>query len=204
MVVNRIIGITGNICTGKSAMANILIKTGAKVQSHDVFLYSAYANSKCQEEIVSHFGDAVLVDGSVDRTSLKMYLKEHPEECKRLWDITDKYVDPLVEKFLQENDGLSFFECAPLYEKAWNFFCEQVITCYVPDQIRILRLMERAKKRDDFSLSEEEAIAIIRQQAMSQEEKMKRADFVINNSANFESLERQTVHLYNYLRREGE
>jgi len=196
---DRIIAITGNICTGKSAVGNILAKVGATVVSHDTFLYGAYAEPKCQEEIVACFGAAILVNGLIDRTSLKTYLKEHPEDCRRLWNITDKYSDPLVERFFQENRSLTFFECAPLYERSWDRFCEQVIACYVPDDLRIIRLIERARTRDGFYLSEKEAIAVMNQQEMSQEEKIKRADYVIYNDGNLESLERQTITLYHQI-----
>ena len=197
---NRIIGITGNICTGKSTIAKILEREGAIVVSYDTFLYDVYTNPKCQEEIVNRFGNAVFVDGSVDRTNLKIHLKKHPEDCKYLWDITDRYSNPKVEKFFQENKGLAFFECAPLYEKSWDKFCEQVITCYTPDDLRVLRLIERARKRDGFHLSELEARAVMIQQVMPQEEKMKRANYVIYNDGSLRSLERQTITLYSKIK----
>ncbi|MEK6809112.1 MAG: dephospho-CoA kinase [Nanoarchaeota archaeon] len=196
---NHLIGITGNICSGKSTVASVLKRLNAVVVSHDTFLYDAYTNPGCKAEIANCLGDAVFVDGSVDRTCLKSYLKEHPEDCKKLWGITDKYTDPVVEKFLQGNADLVFFECAPLYEKSWDKFCRKVIFCYTSDDLRIRRLMERARKRDGFDLSEQEAIAVIKQQTMSQEEKMKRADYTVHNDGDFESLERQTIALYNQI-----
>ena len=122
-----IIGITGNICTGKSTITEILAREGASVLSYDSFLYEAYTDQQCKLEIEKAFGSDLLVNGKIDRTLLKTYLKENPEDCKILWRITDKYVDSKVDRLFQENTGLSFFECSPLYEKSWDKFCDLVI-----------------------------------------------------------------------------
>lgn len=193
----RIIGITGNICSGKSTVANLFAKLGAKVVSYDRFIYDSYKNPYCRDVIVGIFGYSILVDGQINRTNLKIYLKEHPEKCKLLWEITDKYSGPLVLQFFQENLELSFFECTPLYEKSWDKFCNKVITCYAPDNLRVNRLMERARTRDGFYLTENEAKLIIGQQAMSQQEKAMRAGYVLYNGGDFESLESQAIILYN-------
>ena len=56
--------------------------------------------------------------------------------------------------------------------------------------------MKRARERDNFFLSREEAIKVIKQQPMSQEEKMKRADYVIHNDSSLIALEEQTMAIY--------
>lgn len=192
-----IIGITGNICTGKSTIASILSREGANVLSYDSFLYEAYTDQRCQGDIENAFGSNILVNGRIDRTLLKTYLKKNPEDCKKLWNITDEYVDPRIENFFQENQGFSFFECAPLYEKSWDESCELVIASYTPNELRIERLMKRARERDNFHLSRDEAMAVIEQQTISQEEKIKRANYIIWNDGDLDNLEQQTLAIYN-------
>lgn len=194
-----IVGITGNICSGKSSVASILKGAGAKVSSYDTFLYGVYSDSQCKADLIDCFGNEILDGNQIERTLLKMYLKDHPEDCKKLWNITDKYALPKVENFLNETSGLCFFECAPLYENSLDKFCEKVVVCYTPDDLRINRLIWRAKNRDGFILSREKAMAVIQQQTMSQEEKMARADFIIFNDGNFSYLEKQTLDIYKNL-----
>ena len=192
-----IIGITGNICTGKSAVADIISQKGNKVLRYDHFLYQAYQNQDCLNELINCFGKTILDDNHLlDRIKLKMYLKEQPEDAQKLWAITGRYADPEIEKNLQQNAGLSFFECSQLYEKGWDAFCKQVITCYVPDWLRIPRLIKRARERDHFELSEDEARKVIDQQAMSQEEKAARADHLIRNDGDLENLATQADLIY--------
>ena len=197
---NRTIGITGNICVGKSAVTDILLQIGAEILSYDLFLHNAYADPGCREEIVGHFGESILLNKKIDRTLLKIYLKERPEDSKKLWKITDRYIDPKIEKSLRENSGLLFFECAPLYEKSLDRFCDRVIACYTSDELRIERLIKRAKERDGFLLTREEAVAVIGQQTMSQEEKVKRADYVIYNDGSLDELRKSVMIIYDQIR----
>ena len=194
---SQIIGLTGNICSGKTTVARILKERGATVLNRDDFLYEAYKLPSCKSDLVDCIGGAILgSDGEIDRTKLKIFLKQHPHLCFKVWNITDKYVDPRVLDALQNINSLTFFECSSLYEKDLDHFCRYVVMCYAPDDVRALRLITRARERDGFVLTEDEARAVFIQQTISQGGKMGRPDFVIRNDGTFDDLTNQTLSLY--------
>ena len=197
----EIIGVTGNICSGKTEALRFFEKEGNPVLKTDTSLYNAYLNPQCRQEIIAILGESILgQNGEIDRLLLKKKLLKDPHLTRQLWGITDQYIDPEIVTALKKNkDGMLFFETTQLFEKNWDSYCKKTIFCYAPDEKRASWLQERARVRDGLELTLEKAYVVLRQQT-PQEEKLEKADFVIYNNGAIESLENQCRRILGLLK----
>ena len=168
-----IIGITGNIGSGKSTVAALLRSWGYPVLDLDAL--AARARENKEEELKRLFPEAV-VGGRLDRRALARLVFSDPERLKAL----EAVVHPEVRRLLMEE--LSRLE-ALLFEKGWEGRLHGTLLVAAPLEERVRRVMARS------GLSREEVLARERAQ-MPEEEKRKRATWVLENTGSLEDLER--------------
>jgi dephospho-CoA kinase len=188
-----IIGLTGNMGTGKSTVARILVEKGilhidADQLARDVVLPGepAYA------DIVSYFGKEILDEtGRIDRQTLGGIVFSDPGERIKL----EKFVHPRIIERMDEiiesrSEGVDVVIDAPLLIEAGLH--DLVDEVWVTDCARETQI-ERIGKRD--SLSEEEILKRLSSQ-MSNEEKRSYADVVINTDGTKETLKERLDELW--------
>jgi len=179
-----IIGLTGGIASGKSVIAKAMAKVpGVIVVDADKLAWEAYQpGTNTYKRIVEHFGEQVLrSDGEIDRVKLGAIVFKDEEELEFL----NKAVHPAVQGRLlslakeYEAKGMEIMvvEAALLLESPYadRGFFDYIIVAKVDKEEQIRRLRERD------GLSYEQALRKISTQA-PQEEKLRRADFVIDTT----------------------
>ena len=176
-----IIGITGNIGSGKSTVAALLRSWGYPVLDLDAL--AARARENKEEELQRLFPEAV-VGGRLDRRALARLVFSDPERLKAL----EAVVHPEVRRLLMEELSrleapLVFLEIPLLFEKGWEGRLHGTLLVAAPLEERVRRVMARS------GLSREEVLARERAQ-MPEEEKRKRATWVLENTGSLEDLER--------------
>jgi len=176
-----IIGITGNIGSGKSTVAALLRSWGYPVLDLDAL--AARARENKEEELKRLFPEAV-VGGRLDRRALARLVFSDPERLKAL----EAVVHPEVRRLLMEELSrleapLVFLEIPLLFEKGWEGRLHGTLLVAAPLEERVRRVMARS------GLSREEVLARERAQ-MPEEEKRKRATWVLENTGSLEDLER--------------
>ena len=186
-----ILGVTGNIASGKSAVARELKKRGAVVVDADQLARDVVeVGTKTLETLVGEFGREILQsDGSLDRdrlgqmvfadTKVRATLERivHPEIARRSVE--------LLQGLKKRTDiPLVVYEAPLLYEVGAESRVDKVLVVRVDPEEQLRRLMAR----DD--LSETAAQQRIAAQ-MAQREKVKRADYVIDNSGPIEKIRDQ-------------
>ncbi|MDO7786714.1 dephospho-CoA kinase [Desulforamulus aquiferis] len=188
-----IIGLTGNIASGKSTIAKLLEELGAQVIDTDQLARQVVEpDTPALKEIVNFFGPGILHGGgSLDRTKLAELIYKDPTAKKRL----EQIVHPAIEKELISQIKL-FKDCSPkgilvlqiplLIEVGWQNKVDQVWLVKVDLQTQIHRLINRDK------LSPEQAMARINSQ-MPQSQKAKHAHIVIDNSDSIEETRQQVL-----------
>ena len=194
----KLIGLTGSIASGKSLVADILLKLGASVIDADQIAREVVKpGMPAWKAIVETFGEDILTsDQTIEREKLGRIVFADDEARNKLNRITHPEIGlemaSQIAKYQEEGKSPIILEAALLLETDARSMVSSVIVVTVDEDIQIQRL----RKRDN--ISREEALQRINSQ-MSGEEKARQADYVINNSGSIEETEKQVHSLWQHL-----
>ncbi|MEN8098319.1 MAG: dephospho-CoA kinase [Chloroflexota bacterium] len=177
-----VIGLTGNIATGKSTVLGMLEELGAEIIDADRLVHQLIRQDiEIQQSILNEFGDQVLSsDGSIDRKALGSIVFDNPLKLQVLEDIIHPAVGREVERVITatEADGL-IIEAIKLLESELVNRCDYIWVTDCPEDVQLGRLVsERAMTPD-------EALTRIRVQPL-QSIKLSRADIIIDTGGSLE------------------
>jgi len=191
-----VLGVTGNISSGKSTVAKALGERGAVVVDADQLAREVVeAGTKTLERLVKVFGNEILQsDGSLDRdrlgqmvfadTKVRATLNQiiHPEIARKSIEV--------LERLSERTDiPLVVYEAPLLFEVGAETRVDKVLVVRIDPKEQLKRLMARDR------LSETEAQQRIAAQ-MSQDKKLARADYVIDNSGSVSAMLKQLEILW--------
>lgn len=184
-----VIGLTGNIATGKSVVRKMLEHLGAYGIDADALSHRAIAKgAPGYQQVLDTFGKWVLdQNGEIDRAKLGRLVFNDPEALKQLEAIVHPLVEQAVDLIIQRaGQRVIVIEAIKLLEGKLGGACDTIWSTYAPEELQKARLM---RKR---GLSEEDALLRIRSQP-PQEEKTAAASVVIKNLGSFEETWKQVV-----------
>jgi dephospho-CoA kinase len=190
-----VIGLTGGIGTGKSEAARHMVCQGAKLIDADVVGHEAYQpHAEAWRRVVEAFGEGILgPDNQIDRRSLGAIVFSDPEQLARLNGIMHPLMAGMVQERIDTHqaDGAEavVVEAALLFEAGWDSLVQEVWVTDSPVDVVVERLAQRN------GMSEEEARKRVSSQ-MSREERLERADYVIDNSADVDAMQRAIDELW--------
>lgn len=189
------VGITGGIGSGKSLVCKYLEGLGCKVLYADDIakkLYSACPGLK--KILIAEFGrDILSSDGKINPVFLSEKIFYSKSKVKRVNEIVHPFV--IKEKlrlFRKIKTGIVITEAALIFESGFDRYLDYIIEVYSSQKTRIKRI----KSRNNFSANK---IKRIIDSQMSEQEKLKRADFVIYNNSTKTELKKRTVFLHKLL-----
>lgn len=184
------IGLTGNIACGKSSVSKELEKRGIHIIDADLISREIYKNEDVMMEMRKFFYDAI-DNGEINRKKLAELVFYNEDKLKKLNQITHKKIKSIIEERLskyQEKNKIAVVDAALLYEAGFEDMVDKVIVVYCDEKEQLKRVMLRD------NLSKDEATKRINSQ-MSQEKKIKRADYIIDNSYTREDLKDNVIKL---------
>lgn len=192
-----IIGLTGNIGSGKSTVSRRLAELGAEVIDTDQVARDVVApDTPGLEKIVREFGPGVLgSSGELDRAGMASFVFNNPGARARLEAIIHPEVIRVVALKISdylEGRGITLLlvvEAPLLIEAGMHGMMDEIWVVTVSPEEQVKRVMARS------GLSREDVLNRIKAQ-MPQEEKLKYADRVIDNSGNIEETIRQVDTLW--------
>jgi len=210
------VGLTGGIASGKSTVGEMFIGLGAYLVQADRIAHSLMQPGEAvYNEVVRHFGRGILnPDGSVNRSKLAEVAFGPPTDAegKRASRIEElnRIVHPVVLRSqdewmfaigLQDPEAVAILEAALILEAgaAERFDRLVVVTCNTEQ--RAARLAARQKIELEAARKE-----VVRRMAaqLSDEEKIKSADYVIDNSGSLDDTREQVRQVWEKLRTEGD
>ena len=174
------LGITGGIGSGKSYIAHLLEKKGIPVYDTDQEAKRlTVTHPRIREELSTLLGKEVYqVDGTLNKPLVASYLFSSPEHAGQINGIIHPrvYEDFQLWANRQAEVGAAvvMMESAILFESGFYKAVDYVVMVYAPLELRI----KRAMRRDSAS---EEQIRVRIAAQMDEEEKKRRADYVIFN-----------------------
>ena len=190
------IGITGGIGSGKTTVCKLFEKLGVPVYYADDWAKWLMNNhDSLKRQLISNFGDKVYMDGLLDRKYLAAIVFADQLKLNQL----NQIVHPVVFDHLmnwqneqeQKDVPFSLKEAALLYESGSYKELDKIIVVTAPLELRIKRVMQRDQ-------TDEKSVQDRIDKQMSQEEKVSRADFVIEN-IQWETLNIQVSDIYEKL-----
>ena len=194
----HVIGLTGGIASGKSTVARFFRDHEVPVLDADVLGHRTYdPGTDTFAAVVKAFGDDLVApDGSIDRRVLGGKVFGKPDELKRLTDIVWPGIRKLASEALSEletaGNNLAVLEAAVLFEAGWEDLTDEIWVVVVEPDQAVARLASRN------GLDEEAARARIASQ-LSNAERTSRANTVIENNADMETLERRIQEAWEQL-----
>ncbi len=172
-----LVGLTGNIACGKSTVLQELQRLGAATLDADAVAHEVMrSGTAVYEDVVAAFGSAIVApDGEIDRAALGQVVFADPQSLARLEAIVHPAVLACTWEWLDHiRAEVAVVDAIKLIEAGMAEHCDEVwvVVCRQGQQVR--RLMTCR------GLSRQEALKRIRAQP-AQEEKISRADVVIDN-----------------------
>lgn len=200
------VGLTGGIAAGKSLAGDMFVALGAKlIRADEVAHQLLQPGEAVYAEVVRHFGAGILnPDGSVSRPRLAeaAFANERtPSRVKELNELVHPAVVKRQNEWMEETGRgnpsvIAIVEAALILEAgaAADFDRLIVVTCK-PEQ-RAARLANKLGL--DLEAARKEVVRRMAAQ-LPEDEKIKAADFVIDNSGSMDHLQHQVAEVYRQL-----
>ncbi|HEV8214500.1 MAG TPA: dephospho-CoA kinase [Gemmatimonadaceae bacterium] len=196
-----LVGLTGNIGSGKSTVAQMLSERGATIIDADVLARRAVeAGTPAFAKIVARWGSSILApDGHLDRAALRRVVFADHAQLEELNQIVHPEVERLrgrlIEQAKRRGDRVVVCDIPLLFERHMTDRFDRIL---LVDSHRAIRLERLVKER---GLRETEAMDMIAAQ-MPAELKRARADFIVENDGTFAQLERRVNEVWTSLIRD--
>ncbi|MGA2502793.1 MAG: dephospho-CoA kinase [Anaerolineales bacterium] len=184
-----VIGLTGNIATGKSVVRRMMEHLGAYTIDADALSHRAIAKgAPGYKPVVDTFGKYILdARGEIDRAKLGRVVFNDPEALKVLEEIIHPLVEQAADLMIRRaNQRIIVIEAIKLLEGKLAGLCDSIWTSTAPEALQINRLVKRR------GMTEQQAIQRIHAQP-PQELKIAAASVVIRNDGTFENTWKQVV-----------
>lgn len=180
-----IIGLTGGIGSGKTAVSETFEKLGITVVDADLASRVVVEKGKpCLEEIAKHFGDDILNENDeLNRAKLREIIFNSDSEKLWLESLLHPAIAEQIKDELNASESPYTILVSPLLlETNQRDFCDKVLVVDIPIELQ----MERTIKRD--GVSEDQVKSIIKSQ-INRDERLQLADEIILNEGSIEDLE---------------
>lgn len=191
-----IVGLTGGIGSGKTAVSNRLQELGATIIDTDEIAHRlTQAGGIAIPDIQRLFGDAAIrSDGSMDRDYIRALVFNSPDQRLALEKILHPKIRELVQQKLSQGAQHYFVIVVPLlFEKGgWGELMDEIIVVDCPEEQQVKRVMERN------GWPEAQVHAVIANQA-NRATRLAGADHVIENSGDLTELLKKIDFLHGIL-----
>ncbi len=184
-----VIGLTGNIATGKSVVRKMLEHLGAYGIDADALAHRAIAKgAPGYQPVIDIFGKWLLdAQGEIDRSKLGRLVFNDPEAMKQLEGIVHPLVEQAIDLMVRRaTQPVVVIEAIKLLEGKLASACDSIWVTVAPPEVQQKRLVEKR------GMSAEDAQQRIRAQS-PQEQKVAAAQVVIQNSGSFDETWKQVV-----------
>lgn len=187
-----IVGLTGGIGSGKTAASDQFQALGIEIIDADLASRVVVEPGKpALEKIAKHFGqDILLADHALDRAALRTKIFANADAKQWL----ESLLHPLIaEEIFRELENAkspyAIFVSPLLIESGQNLICDRILIIDVPEALQI----ERTTKRDN---NETDQVKRIMVSQASRQQRLEKANDVIENSSGLEQLQKHVRQLH--------
>ena len=181
------VGLTGGLGAGKSTALEALGRLGAETISSDAVVHELYEGEALRDAVVARWGEEVAPGGVVDRAAVAQRAFASEEERRwleeQIWPQVGARVAAWLERARSREPAppAAVVEVPLLFEAGLEGIYDATIAVLAAEEVR----SERAAARGHEAVGERDA------RQLSQEEKARRATYVVHNDGSVEELEAQ-------------
>lgn len=171
------IGISGTMGAGKSSVSSYIASLGYPVYDADKMVHDLYETQAIRDFLLLEFGRDVVNEEGVNRKALARRVFSDYQALSSL----EAKIYPMVRSVIASLDEpLVFVEVPLLFEAGFESLFDIIVVVVAKHEVRFERLKKRGMSMDDIIAREG--------RQMSQSDKIKNADIVIDNSFGFDAL----------------
>ena len=190
-----VIGLTGSLGTGKSTVAVMFAKRGAKIIDADAITRDLLApGKKCVKKVAKIFPGAILTSSTINRSELAKIVFSHPRELQKLTDILYpealKVVKSQISRY--KHESLCILDVPLLFESGWD----KITNINMVVKAKRAQQIERAQKR--LGITRNDVLRRLKNQ-MPLKEKCDMADMIIDNSRGLKHTQAQVDAIINVI-----
>lgn len=193
-----ILGLTGGIGCGKSSLSNIFRNLNISIVDADIISRKIFEDKILLKKIFDYFGQNIKNDdGTLNRKALGKIVFNDEEKLRELNNLTHPRIRERIiseiDEVRKKGESIVILDAAILVESGFLDMVDKLLIVTCQQEVQINRI----KNRDNCS--EQEAISRINSQ-MSQEEKSKYGDYIIDNSGTIIELESKAHKFIEYMK----
>lgn len=187
-----VIGVTGGIGSGKSAVTRRFEEHGITVVDADIVArIIVEAGKPALAAIAEHFGNDILqADGTLDRAALRSRVFSDESERRWLEHLTHPLIgQEIVDQITASRSPYTILSSPLLLDTSQKALVDSVVVVDAPESLQLQRTVQRDS-------NDEEQIKRIMAAQMGREARLERADIVVDNSGSLEELQLQVDELH--------
>lgn len=191
------VGLTGGIASGKSTIARMFAELGCVVVDADAIVARLYLRGNAgHDALVNAYGAEILrADGEIDRQKLADIAFTSPEGSRKLNALIHPLVHAEQARMFAEaesgEDRVMIVEATLLLESGGRDRYDRIVVVDVDPEVQIARGVARGMTREE----------VTRRMAhqMPRDERLRYADYVVDNSGDLRQAEQETRRVYEAL-----
>lgn len=192
-----VIGLTGSIGMGKTTATRALARMGLPIHDSDAVVHGLFMRGGAAVEPVGEAFPSAILDGAVDRAELGSLVFHDPQALARLEAIVHPLVRHESRSFLKRcamrRERIAVLDVPLLFEANRKNDCDLTILVTVPAFIQAQRVLRRPGMT-------KQRLADIRSRQMSDAEKRKRSDFIVQTGLGRRDSLRRLTHIVKLIR----
>ena len=196
-----VLGITGGIATGKTAVSNILQEMGFDIIDMDIISREVIELPEVIKMLTKEFGTDILTNSSIDRKKLRNAVFDSSEKVKKLNSIMHPAIIKIskekIEHLKSMKKKLIIVVIPLLFEVNLEYLVDKILLVAASRE----KQTERIIKRDNTNKTDAENII---NSQMPLDEKRKKSDFIIENNGSLSELREKVLEFLNNLNYTGE
>jgi dephospho-CoA kinase len=187
-----VVGLAGGVGSGKSTVAGIFIKEGARGIDADALGHQVLDLPRMRAALARDWGTGILRDGRVDRAALARLAFRSRKDVARLNRRVHPEILREIRRRISRARGWIVLDAALLFETGADALCDKIVFVSTPRALRARRTRARGWGPGELARRERFQFPVAY--------KKKKADYVIDNTGPTSRTEEQTRKICDELR----
>ena len=195
MTKSVVVGLTGSMGAGKSTAVKMIHEMVIPVFESDKNVHLLMRDNREMKKLFYRKFPECMVNDQIDRSVLSALIKDEKLDVRQL----EQMIYPFLEKELQDffrrhrSEPVVVLDVPLLFESGWDKYCDKIIVVSAPAEVLKRRVFERPGMT-------EEKYKILMQRQMFDDEKRKKADYVIETQYGLEPVRRRLTEIMDELK----